>query len=94
MSLFLIRNKLFLNNLVVFLQYATDLKTWSQVSRHLFYDYSVFHRLRQAKFENSGSILSSSQILLLPQPPQKMKLASKVVQIDSKNRLANNDLNP
>jgi hypothetical protein len=37
----------------------------------------------QAKFDNGGSILSSSQFLLLPQLPQKMKLASKVVKIDS-----------
>ncbi len=31
-----------------------------------------------------GSILSSSQFLLLPQLPQKMELASKVVKVDSK----------
>jgi hypothetical protein len=48
------------------------------------YLYRVFHRFRQAKFDNGGSILSSSQFLLLPQLPQKMKLASKVVKIDSK----------
>jgi hypothetical protein len=42
--------------------------------------YSVFHQFRQAKFDNGGSILSPSQFLLLP---QKMKLASKVVKIDS-----------
>ena len=46
--------------------------------------YSVFHRLRQAKFDNGGSILSSSQFLILPQLPEKLKLASKVVKIDSK----------
>jgi hypothetical protein len=46
--------------------------------------YSVFHRFRQAKFANDGSILSSRQFLLLPQLPQKMELASKVVEIDSK----------
>ncbi len=28
--------------------------------------YSVFHRFREAKFGNGGSILSSSQFLLLP----------------------------
>ncbi len=28
--------------------------------------YSVFHRFRQAKFGNGGSIISSSQFLLLP----------------------------
>jgi hypothetical protein len=47
-------------------------------------EYSVFHRFRQAKFDNGGSILSSSQVLLQPQLPQKMKLASKMVKIDSK----------
>jgi len=41
----------------------------------------VFHRLMQAKFDNSGLILSSSQFLLLPQLHQKMKLASKVLNI-------------
>ncbi len=45
---------------------------------------SVFHRFKQAKFDNGGSILSSSQFLLMPQQIQKMKLASKVVEIDSK----------
>ncbi len=49
-----------------------------------FLAYSVFHRFRQAKFDNGGSILSSSQFLKLSQPPKKMKLASKVVKIDSK----------
>ncbi len=29
-------------------------------------NYSVFHQFRQAKFGNGGSILSSSQFLLLP----------------------------
>ncbi len=33
---------------------------------------------------NGGSILSSSQFLILPQQPQKIKLASKVVKVDSK----------
>ncbi len=47
-------------------------------------NYSVFHRFRQDKFAYSGSILSSSQFLLLPQLPQKMELASKVVKVDSK----------
>jgi hypothetical protein len=46
--------------------------------------YSVFHRFRKAKFAYGGSILSSSQFLLLPQLPQKMELASKVVKVDSK----------
>jgi hypothetical protein len=44
----------------------------------------TFHRFRQAKFDKGGLILSLSQFLLLPQLPQKMKLASKVVEIDSK----------
>ncbi len=46
--------------------------------------YSVFHKFRQAKFAYGGSILSFSQNLLLPQLPQKMKLAVKVVKSDSK----------
>jgi hypothetical protein len=39
---------------------------------------------RQAEFDNGGSILSLNQFLLLPQLPQKMKLASKGIKIDSK----------
>jgi hypothetical protein len=31
--------------------------------------YRVFHRFRQAKFYNGGSILSSRQFSLLPRPP-------------------------
>jgi hypothetical protein len=46
------------------------------------HEYSVFQGFRQAKFANGGSILSSSQFLILPQLPQKMKLASKVVKIN------------
>jgi hypothetical protein len=46
--------------------------------------YSVFHRFKKAKFAYGGSILSSSQFSILPQLPQKMKLASKVVKIDPK----------
>jgi hypothetical protein len=46
--------------------------------------YSVFYQFRQAKFAYGGSILSSSQFLLMPQLPQKMELASKVVKVDSK----------
>ncbi len=46
--------------------------------------YSVFHRFRQAKFDYGGSILSSSQVLQLPQLPQKVELTSKVVKVDSK----------
>jgi hypothetical protein len=47
----------------------------------IFFYYSVFHRLSQAKFVYGGSILSSSQFLLLPQLPQKIKFAFKVVKI-------------
>ncbi len=46
--------------------------------------YSVFHQFWQAKFAYGGSILSSSQFLLLHQLPQKMELASKVVKVGSK----------
>jgi hypothetical protein len=38
--------------------------------------YSVFQGFRKAKSANGGSILSSSQFLILPQLPQKIKLAS------------------
>jgi hypothetical protein len=44
----------------------------------------VFQGFRQAKSANGGLILSSSQFLILPQLPQKMKLASEVVKVDSK----------
>ena len=46
--------------------------------------YRAFHRFGQAKFAYGGPVLGSSQFLLLPQLPQKMMLASKVVKIDSK----------
>jgi hypothetical protein len=46
--------------------------------------YSVFQGFSKAKTANGGSILSSSQFLVLPQLPQKIKLASKVVKVDSK----------
>jgi hypothetical protein len=39
----------------------------------------LFRQFRQAKFANGGSILSSSQFLLLPQLPRKMEFATKVV---------------
>jgi hypothetical protein len=48
------------------------------------YVYSVFQGFSKAKSANGGSILSSSQFLILPQLPQKIKLASKVVKVDSK----------
>jgi hypothetical protein len=47
-------------------------------------EYSVFRGFSKAKFANGGSILTSSQFLILPQLPQKMTLASKVVKIDPK----------
>ncbi len=47
-------------------------------------NYSVFQGFSLAKFAYGGSILSSSQFLILPQLPQKMKLTSKVVKIDPK----------
>ncbi len=46
--------------------------------------YSVFQGFSKAKSANGGSILSSSKFLILPQLPQKIKLASKVVKVDSK----------
>jgi hypothetical protein len=46
--------------------------------------YSVFQGFSKAKFVYGGSIFSSSQFLQLPQLPQKMELASKVVKVDSK----------
>jgi hypothetical protein len=46
--------------------------------------YSVFQGFRQAKSANGGLILSSNQFLILPQLLQKMKLASKVVKVNSK----------
>ncbi len=49
----------------------------------LFYLYSVFQEFSKAKSANGGLILSLSQFLILPQL-QKIKLASKVVKVDSK----------
>jgi hypothetical protein len=46
--------------------------------------YSVFHRFREAKFAHGGSILSSSQFLLLPQQPLKTTITMTVVEINSK----------
>ncbi len=45
----------------------------------------AFIWFRQAKFAYGGSILCSSSFLLVPKLPQKMKLPSKVVKIDSCN---------
>jgi hypothetical protein len=55
--------------------------------------YRVFHRFRQAKFDNGGTILSLSQFLLLPQLHKKIKLVSKVVNIGSKLLARKHDLN-
>jgi hypothetical protein len=63
-------------------QVSVELFRRIRTSRPLWY--SLFHQFRQAKFANGGSILSSSQFSILPQLPQKMKLASKVVKIDPK----------
>jgi hypothetical protein len=49
-----------------------------------FRDLQCVQGFSRAKSANSGSILSSSQFLILPQLPQKIKLTSKVVKIDSK----------
>ena len=46
--------------------------------------YSVFQGFSKAKSANLGLILTLSQFLILPQLPQKIKLASKVVKVDSK----------
>jgi hypothetical protein len=50
---------------------------------HLYF-YSVFQGFSKAKSAIGGSILSSSHVLILPQLPQKIKLTSKVVKVDSK----------
>ncbi len=50
--------------------------------------YSVFHRFRQAKFAYGGSILRSSQFLLLLQLPQKNEDLFK----SGQNGLNNNHL--
>jgi hypothetical protein len=53
--------------------------------RHSCFDcYSVFQEFSKAKSANDGSISSLSQFLILPQLPQKIELASKVVKVDSK----------
>ncbi len=57
--------------------------------------YIVFHQFGQAKFDKGGSILSSSQFLLLPQLLQKNEARYKSGQNWLKTHwLANNDLNP
>ena len=44
--------------------------------------YRVFHRFGQTNFAYGGQVLGSSQFLVLPQLPEKTKLASKVVKIN------------
>jgi len=46
--------------------------------------YRAFHRFGQAKFPDGGSILGSSQFLILPQLPLKTMIGLKVVKIGSK----------
>jgi hypothetical protein len=58
--------------------------TWLSFPLSDIFSYSVFQGFRQAKSASGGSILNSSQFLILPQLPQKMKLSSKVIKIDSK----------
>jgi hypothetical protein len=64
--------------------YASSFHPNSDQSLTLFLFYSVFQGFSKAKSANGGSILSSSQFLILLQLPQKIKLASKVVKVDSK----------
>ncbi len=56
-------------------------RKWSQVMCNF---YSVFQGFSKPKSANGGLILSSSQFLILPQLPEKIKLASKVVKVYSK----------
>jgi len=41
---------------------------------YLGFRYKAFHRFEQAKFAHGGSILGSSQFLLMPQLPLKQNL--------------------
>jgi hypothetical protein len=54
---------------------------------------SVFHRFRQGKIACGGSILSSRHFLLLPQLPQKVKMALKVAKNDLKIKSHYSNLN-
>ncbi len=67
--------------------FKQDSETVFIISYHLYFQlpttYTVCFR-DLAKSANGGSILSSSQFLILPQLPRKIKLASKVVKVDSK----------
>jgi hypothetical protein len=44
----------------------------------------VFHRFKQAKFDNGALIFKLKPIFATASTASKMKLASKVVKIDSK----------
>ncbi len=45
----------------------------------------MFHQFRQAKFAYGGlTVVSLSQLWLLPQLPQKIAFASEALKIDSK----------
>ncbi len=55
-------------------------KTQCKICLVVFRTHSVFQGFSKAKSANGGS----SQFLILPQLPQKIKIASKVVKIDSK----------
>jgi hypothetical protein len=66
--------------MLIFIMISKDKCKIARVTRA----YSVFQGFSKAKSANGGSILSASQFLILPQLPQKIKLASKVVKVDSK----------
>ncbi len=55
---------------------------WSSHSMVLYY--KAFHRLKQYKFPDGGSVLGSSQFSILPQLPPNILLNSKVVKINPK----------
>jgi len=45
-------------------------------SRSMVFDYKAFHRLKQYKFPDGGSVLGSSQFSILPQLPPNILLNS------------------
>ncbi len=61
-----------------------QLVTPLQINYSIFVILLLFHWFKQAKFAYGGLILSSRQFLILLKLPQKMKLASNMVKIDSK----------
>ncbi len=70
--------------ILVFFNSIPYFSVWKWKQFKVAISYSVFQGYSKAKSANGGSILSSSQFLKLPQLPQKIKLASKVVKVDSK----------